>query len=247
MMSPLAVIAILVGPLLDEKDELLAAARKAAEAKSYSFRGETKLVLPEGLDRPAGGEASRFEGRFERASGSWVKTDAFEFVTAGGKTAARPLPEWRAVKDDDGAEVQRLLYQALAGTRAPRLPHEDFAAWPRAVGGVRKTDVKEAVGDKEGRLYEVDFARESAREIVRVLFPMGRWMDRIPIDKYAAAARVWIDAEGRILKVETSAKATTSIQGNEVQLSATRTTTITDYDAAKVSIPAEARKILDSK
>ena len=114
---------------------------------------------------------------------------------------------------------------------------------------MKRSEAKETVGDRECRVYEADFTRESARDMARVLFPMGRWIDRMPIEnnKYAGTARIWIDGDGRILKVETSASVTASIQGSDVQLSATRTTTITDYDATKVQIPEEARKILDSK
>jgi hypothetical protein len=210
----------------DEKSELLAAAKKAGEAKSYAFRGETKLVLPEGLDRAGGGDAGKFEGKFERDAGAWVKTGAFEFVTAGGKTAARPVAEWCAVKDE-GTDVQRLLYLSLAGARAFRPPLEDFASWSRGLSVVKRTDAKEKIGDKEGRLYEVEFNREAARDMVLALFPMGPWMDRMPIDKQVGTARVWIDGEARILKLDVAARVMATIQGAEVQLVATRTSTIT--------------------
>ena len=232
--------------LLDEKGELLAAAKKAAEAKSCTFRGETRLVLPEGLDRAGGGDAVRFEGKYDRDAGAWVKTDAFEFVTAGGKTVMRPVSEWKAVKDE-GADVQRLLYQGLAGSRPPRPPHEDLAAWSRSVSAVKRSDAKESVGDKPARLYQTEFNAEYSRDLVQSLFPMGKWMERIPIERPVGSARVWIDGDGRILKLELSAKVTASIQGSTVVLIATRTMTITDYDTTKVEIPAEARKVLDSK
>jgi hypothetical protein len=241
-------ILVLAAVLLvrDEKSDLLAAAKKAADAKSYTFRGETKLALPEGLDKSGGGEPVKFEGRFERESGLWVKTADFEFVTAGGKTVARPVSEWKQLKDD-GGDVQRLLYQALAGSRAPRAPLDDLSAWPRAVAAVKRTEVKETIGDREARVYEVEFSPEFAREMVNTLFPMGRWMDRIPIERPSGSARVWIDGDGRILKLETVAKVAASLQGSQVQLTATRTVTISDYDATKVQVPEEARKVLDSK
>jgi hypothetical protein len=249
MFSPIAALLFMLGPAPDDKDELLAAANKAAQAKSYSFRGETKLVLPEGLDKSGGNEAVRFEGKFDRETGARVKTDSYEFVMAGGKTAARPVGEWKALKEEEGGDVQRLLYQALSGSRPPRAPHEDFAAWPRAIAGVKRADGKESIGDRECRVYEIKFTPESARELVRVLFPMGRWIDRMPIDNNScsATARAWVDADGRILKVETSAKVTTSIQGSDAVFSVTRTTSISDVDATKVEIPEAARKALDAK
>lgn len=249
MFSPIAALVLMLGLTPDDKDELLAAAKKAAEAKSYSFRGETKLVLPEGLDKSGGNEPVRFEGRFDRETAAWVKTDAYEYVMAGGKTVARPVGDWKALKEEEGGDVQRLLYQALSGARPPRAPHEDFAAWPRAIAGVKRADGKESIGDKECRVYEVKFTPESAREMIRVLFPMGRWIDRMPIDNNScsATARAWVDGDGRILKVETSAKVTASIQGTDSIFSVTRTTAISDHDATKVEVPAEARKILDSK
>lgn len=243
-MISIAVLTLVL--LVDEKGELLAAAKKAAEAKSCTFRGETRLVLPEGLDRAGGGDAVRFEGKYDRDTGAWVRTDAFEFVTVGGKTAMRPVSEWKAVKDE-GSDVQRLLYQGLAGSRPPRPPHEDVAAWARSVTAVKRSDAKESVGDKPAKLYEAEFNADYSRDLVQTLFPMGKWIDRIPIERPLGSARVWIDGDGRILKMEVSAKVTASIQGSTVVLIATRTTTITDYDATKVEIPAEAKKALEAK
>jgi hypothetical protein len=223
----------------DEKADLLAAAKKAGEAKSYAFRGETKLVLPEELAKSGGGE-SRFEGKVERDKGAWQKTDAFEFFTAGGKTVARAVPEWRLLKEE--GEVQRLLYQSLAGSRPPRLPHEDLAGWHQAVTTVRRTDAKEA----EGRIYEMEFTPEASRDLVSSLFPMGRYLERIPIDP-PATGRAWIDDSGRLGKMELAVNAAVSIQGSIVKMSATRTVTLTEFDAAKVDIPAEAKKVLEAK
>ena len=247
MIVRIAALALVLAFVPDERDDLLAAAKKAAEAKSYSFRGETKLRLPEGLAKSGGADPVRFEGKVERETGAWVKTDAHEFIMAGGKTASRPVPEWRAVKDDDGDDVQRLLYQALAGVRSPRPPHEDFASWPRAVAAARRTDAKEKIGDRDCRVYEAEFTPEASRDLLRSLFPIGKWLDRLPIDKPTAAARAWIDADNRILKLETTANVPVSLQGADSVLTATRTILFTDHDATKVQIPDEARKILGSK
>jgi len=230
----------------DEKSDLLAAAKKAAEARSCSFRGETRLVLPEGLDRAGGGDPVKFEGKADRDGNAWVKTDAFEFVMAGGKTVVRPVSEWKPLRDD-GADVQRLLYQGLSGARPPRPPHEEFATWARSVMTVKRAEAKEMIGDRETRLYEIEFTSEHARELVQSLFPMGKWMDRIPLERPTGSAKAWIDNDGRILKTEISTKIAGSLQGSQVQLVATRTTTFSDYDNTKVQIPDDARKILDSK
>ena len=233
MVRTLALV-LAIALVRDEKADLLAAAKKTAEARSYAFRGETKVALPEGLDK-SGGDTVKFEGRFERDAGSWVKTDAFEFVTAGGKTVTRPLSEWRAVKDEVD-DVQRLLYQALSGSRPFRLPHEDLAGWARTIATVKKNDG-----------YDVEFKPESAREIIHVLLPLGRWLDRIPLERPTAAARVWLGADGRMSKLELTVKASTTIQGSAVQLGATRTVTFSDYDTAKVEIPEGAKKALEAK
>src|SRR5688572_21296084 len=178
----------------DEKGDLLAAAKKTAEAKSYAFRGETKYTLPEGLDK-SGGDTLKFEGKFDREAGSWVKTDAFEIVTAGGKTVSRPLSEWRAVKDE-ADDLQRLLYHALSGSRPFRLPHDDLAAWPRTVATVKKGDG-----------YEVELKADAAREAIQSLFPMGRWLDRIPFEKPTVSAKAWTGPDGRLTKLELTVKA----------------------------------------
>jgi hypothetical protein len=234
MILALIVLSLLLP--LDEKSDLLAAAKKSAESKSATHRGELKLVLPEGLDRSGGGDPVKFEGKYDRDA-SWVKTDAFEVVTIGGKTAVRPVSEWRALKDD-GSDVQRLFYLGLAGSRAPRPPHEEFAAWARSVATVKRG---------EGGVFEVEFNTDYSRDLVQSLFPMGKWMDRIPIERPAGSAKAWVDSEGRISKLELTIRVQASIQGSLVQMIATRTTTISDYDTTKVEVPAEARKFLETK
>jgi hypothetical protein len=230
----------------DDKADFLNAARKVGEAKSYTFRGETRLAMPESLIKDAGAEPIRFEGRVDRAVGATVKTDLHEFAMAGGRTAVRPTVEWRALKDDNG-DLQRLLYQALAGARGFRLPHDEFGSWPKALASVKRTETVEKVGDKDGRVYEGEFTTESSRELLHALFPIGKWMDRIPIERPTGTARAWINGEGRLLKLELSAKVAASIQGQPVQLSATRTTTFSDVDSTKVTISDEAKKVLEPK
>jgi hypothetical protein len=226
------ILALALAP--DDKGDLLAAAKKTAEAKSYTFKGETKYTLPEGLDK-SGGDTAKFEGKVDRDAGSWARTDAYEFVSAGGKTVARPLSEWRTVKDDVD-DVQRLLYQALSGSRPFRAPHEDLAGWPRAVAAVKKGDG-----------YEIELRPEAAREMIHALFPMGRWLDRIQLERPTASAKAWTGPDGRIAKLELSVKAGTTIQGAAVPLTATRTVTFSDYDATKVEIPEAAKKALEAK
>lgn len=235
------------GASLDDKEALLAAAKRAADVKSCTFRGETKLDLPEGVARGAGAEAARFEGKFERGAGTWVKTDAHEFLTAGGKTVARPISDWKLLKEEDPGDVQRLIYQSLGSARALRSPPEEFAGYARGVERVKKSDAKETVGDKECAIYEAEFTEPAARDLGRALVPMGRWVDRLPNAACSASARVWVDGEGRILKVESKARIAATIQGSDVQLSATRTTAISDIDATKVEVPDGAKKILDLK
>ncbi|HTF57822.1 MAG TPA: hypothetical protein VK661_11375 [Planctomycetota bacterium] len=247
-MFPTLALLILVGcPAPDEKDELLAAAKRAAEVKSYSFRGETRLALPEGMARAGGSDPVKFEGKVERETGAWVKTDSYEFVTVGGKTVARPSADWKLIKEEDETEIQRGLFRGLASSRPVRAPHEEFAGYARVVTKAKKAEAKESVGDRECQVYEAEFSEEAARDMARALFPMGRWLDRMPEAKYSAGTKAWVDGDGRILKVETSVKISASVQGNDIEMSATRSATITDIDATKLEIPDPVKKALEGK
>jgi len=247
MIRALALLILAGFPAPDEKDELLAAARRAAEAKSYSFRGETKLALPEGMARAGGSDPVKFEGKVDRDTGTWVKTDSYEFVTVGGKTVARPSADWKLLKEEDESEIQRGLFRGLASSRPVRAPHEEFAGYARVVTKTKKSESKESVGDKECQVYEAEFTEEAARDMARALFPMGRWLDRMPEAKYSAGTRVWVDGDGRILKVETNVKISAPVQGTDIDMAATRSATITDIDATRLEIPDPVKKALEGK
>lgn len=230
----------------DDRADLLAAAKRAAEVRSYAFQGEAKVSYPEAMAKFGGSGAVKFEGRHDREVGTIFHTDMHEFAIVDGKTAVRPLPEWRAVKEEDEGEVQRGLLRGLEAVRPIRPPHADFAAYAKRVARAKKAGAKEAVGDRECEIYEVEFTDEGAREAAKSILPMARWIDRIQ-SVMTASERVWIDSDGRILKVETTAKITASVQGSEMAFTATRSAILSGFDATKVSIPEGAKKILAGK
>lgn len=242
---PLAALLLGFAPP-DDRANLLAAAKRAAEVKSYAFQGETKVSYPEAMGKFGASDPVKFEGRHDREAGTLLRTDQYEFAIVDGKTAGRPLPEWRPIKEEDEGEVQRGLLRGLAATRPIRAPHEDFAAYPKRVARVKKAGAKEAVGDRECEIYESEFTEEGAREAVRSILPMARWIDRIR-SEMTASERVWVDPEGRILKVETAAKIVANVQGRDLEITATRTAALSGFDATKVEIPEAAKKVLAGK
>ena len=185
--------------------------------------------------------------QWDRETGTWVKTDSYEFVTVGAKTVARPSADWKLIKEEDESEIQRGLFRGLASSRPVRAPHEEFAGYARVVTKAKKAEAKESVGDKECQVYEAEFTEEAARDMARALFPMGRWLDRMPEAKYSAGTRVWVDGEGRILKVETNVKISAPVQGTDIEMSATRSSTISDIDATRLEIPDLVKKALEGK
>jgi hypothetical protein len=246
--ASLPVLALLLGAAFppDERADLLAAAKRAAEVRSYAFQGETKVSFPEAMGKFGVSDAVKFEGRHDRDVGTLLHTDLYEFAIVDGKTAVRPLPEWRPVKEEDEGEIQRGLLRGLAATRPIRAPHADFATYAKRVVRAKKAGAKESVGDRECEIYEAEFTEEGAREAAKSILPMARWIDRLQ-STMTSSERVWIDSDGRILKVETSAKVSATVQGTDMEFTATRTAILSGFDATKVVIPEAAKKVLAGK
>src|SRR6266480_6902543 len=116
----------------DDKEDLLALAKKAAELKNYSFKGKSTIEPPAIAGAAAPVQESAVEGQVDLTEGTHILTDAQEIVRLGGKTAVRPRSGWRVIDEGPGpggaanpGRGQGAL-GLLAGLRPPRAPHEDF-------------------------------------------------------------------------------------------------------------------------
>jgi len=237
--------ALLIAARRDEKEDLANAAKKTVEAKSYTFKGQTEIEMPAMMGGMGGGDPTKFEGKHETGVGTLVKTDTHEFVIVGENAVTRPRSEWKKVEtDDDPMAMQKNMMKMFGGSQKVKTPHEDLAGFAKKLDKTKKKEAKEKVGEVECDLYDADLTEDAAKEWMEELLPMGKFMQQIPDVTFTAKAKVWVDKDGRIVKYVSSGTMSASIQGQDFEMSATKTVNLSDVDATKVEIPEEAKKAM---
>lgn len=239
-----AVLAMVGG---DDKDDLGAAGKKSAELKSFSFQGETKVELPSIMGGMGDAGPTKFQGKHERDVGSYVRTGTHEFFMVGKDTVSRPIAEWKKVTDegDDPMAMQKNVMKMFSGSRAVTTPTGDLADLGKKISKAKKKEAAEKVGDAECAVYEAELTEAAAEGIVQDSMPMGRMMKMGGGEvTHTGTLKAWVDGEGRIVKYEVTGKMSMSVQGMDLDMSSTKTVTLSGFDRTRVEIPEDARKAL---
>jgi len=242
-----------------DKSEVGDAAKKIAESKSYSWKGSLKFEgqLPFGGGGGGGGGADipeqTFSGSFEDGVGSHILTDASEFISVGDKSVTRPRGEWRMVEAPGGGGggggggnpfgrggMGRMMGM-FSGT--PKSPHDELKEIDTKLSSAKKSALAEKVGEIDCTVYECELTEDAARENA----PMGRFLDRIPDTQVSGTLKVWVDGEGRPAKFQLTVKVSASFQGNDFEVSTVRTVSISKFGETKVTIPEDAKAVLEGK
>lgn len=240
-MGFLFALAVLIA---DDKDDLAAAAKKAAESSSFSFKGEIVSEMPSMMGGMGDNEPTKFEGKFESGVGTYIKTSTHEFITVGDKTATRPIAEWKLTEDDsDPMGMQKRMMAMMSGSKSIKPPHADFKDFGGKVQKVKKSK-KETLGETECDVYEAEFTAEAAQELLKDVLPFGGMLGMMGEAESSGTAKVWVDGQGRIVKYEATGKLVASMQGMDLEMSGTRTVTFYDVGNTKVEIPEDAKKLL---
>ena len=248
----LAIVLSLAGRVwADDKEDLAAAAKKTAEAKSYSFKGETKMEMPN-FGGQGGGpqDPAKFEGKHEDGVGTHILTDQQEIVKIGAKTATRPRAEWRVTDETQQGGGQGggrgggfRGMGGMMGRGSTKAPHEDFKDFGSKLSKASKLDRKETVGEAECDVYSIELTEDATKAMLPGGGMFGRMGQNADIT-YTGTGKVFV-ADGKIVKYVMKAVVAASIQGQDLEFSTERTTTIYDVDKTKVEIPADAKKAID--
>jgi hypothetical protein len=231
--------------LADEKDDVAAAAKKLQERSSFSFKGETRTEMPGMMGGMGDSDPSTFEGKYEKDVGSFIKTPTHEFITVGDKTATRPLSDWKLLEDEaDPMALQKRMMSMMSGSRAVRSPHLDFKDFGSKIAKAKKSK-RDMVGETACDLYEVEFTEDAAKEILTDMLPWGNMMGMMPDTEITGSAKVWIDDDGRILKYESKGSLSANAGGMDLEMSASRTVTFSNFDETKVEIPEDVKKLMN--
>jgi hypothetical protein len=237
-------LALALAFVLDEKDDVAVAAKKIAEAKSYSYKGSSAQGRVGGDREP---EARPVEGKHESGVGSVVSTDAQQFVRIGDKTAVCPKPVWRVIQGRGEGQPQRPNPGQGGGQGgqpgAGRLPHEDLADFGAKLEKATKGEAKETLGEVECDVYSFTFTADAAKALAGPA-PGPRGGGEAPAREIGATGRAWI-REGALVKIEIKVVVKTTVQDRAIEFVVTRVLSFFDVDATKVEIPEEAKKAIE--
>ncbi len=237
-----------------EKGEVADAAKKVADAKSYSWKGSLKFEgqLPFGGGGGGGGgdiPEQTFSGTFEDGVGSHILTDTSEFISVGDKSVTRPRGEWRMVEAPGGGGGGNPFGRGGMGrmmgmfSGTPKSPHDELKDVDTKLSTAKKSAMNEKVGEIDCAVYECELTEDAARENA----PMGRFLDRIPDAQVTGTLKAWVDGEGRLVKFQLTVKVAASFQGNDFEISTVRTVSLSKFGETKVTIPDDAKAVLEGK
>lgn len=211
-------------------EEVAAAAKKSAEATSYSFKVTTPAPAK---GKGAGGTV---EGKYEKDQPVSFKAGALEAFRKGGLVVYKEGEEWKRVEKAKG---QKKADPTLA-IQGVKLPHEELDGFDKHFQSVAKAEAKE----NDCTVFSGPLTDTAAASLAAT---GGKGNNKAAAAlKYSGTGKLWVDADGRIVKYEVQLKGAGERNGKAIDQSITRTVEITDVGTAKVEVPEGAKKVLES-
>ncbi|MGE5609917.1 MAG: hypothetical protein ACM359_11735 [Bacillota bacterium] len=208
------------------KDTVGAAAKKLADASSYSWKTTTEM-----------GGNSQFrpgptEGKTEKGGLTYVTMargdNTTEIVMQGTKGAVKTDDGWKSLEEmsqDNQQGPGRFMARMVQNFKAPAAQAQDL------LGKVQ--DLKEADG-----AYVGDLTEEGAKSFMT----FGRGGANAPeISGAKGSAKFWVK-DGALTKFEYRVQGKMTFNNNERDIDRTTTTEIKDIGSTKIDVPEEAKK-----
>lgn len=247
------VAATLILALADDKEALVQAVTRTAALDSYAFKGETEFQSPIGN---APGQIPSMDGKYQKDGGLYIKSDRGEIFRKGDRTFIKqPQGDWQDVAT---ANLQPPAPPAgEAPKKRPRggpfaqmmirnfkAPHDELKDLAKGLKEVKRQEKTQKIGDVECIEYFGDLSEEAMKSA-----PLGRLLGQFggPNASVSGSARVWVDPAGNVMIYEVVTKAAIDIQGNQVDLTLTRRSEISDAGKVKVETPEGVQKLLSEK
>ncbi len=210
-------------------EEVAAAAKKAAEITSYSFKVTTA--------GPAKGKRTggTVEGKYEKDQPVCLKSGALEAFRKGGLVVYKEGEEWKRAERKKG---EKKADPTLA-LQAVKLPHEELDGCDKHFQSVEKAEAKE----NECTVFSGPLTETAAASLAST---GGKGNKAAAALRYSGTGKLWVNADGRIVKYEFQIKATGERNGKAIDQSIARTVELTDLGTAKVEIPEGAKKLLEA-
>lgn len=198
-------------------DDLAKAVKGLTEASSYRFTQQDGMVK------------SAVEVKYQKDSPLYCKADGIEFFRKADVLVYKQGDTWQRTRTGTLSDPLRIL-AASAKVRAVRLPHEELAVVGAALTNIKKTATKGEI------LLSGDLGEEAAKKLART-------EDRG--NARSGAAKLWLDAEGRLTKYEIAIRILGKRGNAEVDGTVTKTVTLAGVGATKLEVPAAVKKALE--
>lgn len=256
-MKTIAILALLCsGPrAADDKDAVSAAANKLAEASSYTFKGETKVESAFG---GAGGQQiPAFEGKYDKEAGAHVTVgERGEYFRKGDKVFVKNAQQdWTELDKAQfggagGQGGQNRQRGALAGRmmlKNMKAPHEEAKELPKNFKELKREEKSDKVGEKDCTVYGGELTEEGikASPLGKMIGGFGALGGGAANAEMTGKGRVWIDADGNLVKFEFTTRVAVEFQGNPIEFSMIRSNEISAVGKTKVEVPEGVKKLLE--
>lgn len=216
----------------DAAEELNTAGTKAQEWKSYAFKTTSTT---EGMPQRQGGGGNN-PGGPRTSEGEYIadsklihsKSGNFETIKKGDKTVTKGQDgSW--TEPQQGGQGGRGRGRGM-GNITP--PHESLKDLGKAFQSVEKST------DGDLALYSGELTTEGATKLGGGGFGRGGNSTL----ETTGSAKVWVDSEGRIAKIEVNTVRKGDFNGTAVEIKTARTTEFSKFGEATFEIPEEAKK-----
>jgi hypothetical protein len=216
-----------------QTEDLAAAAKKASEMESYTFKIEAKA----GKGKH---EAPSFEGRYQKDQPLALKSGPTEGFKKAGVVVAKEGEEFKRVekrkKGDKGAKKDASPALAFFDVK---LPHEDFEGLEKRFEKVEKAAEKE----NDCAVWSGALTPEAARGFGS----SGSKGEAKANLTYSGTCKVWINGQGAIVKLEASVDVKGENKKGEISQHVTKTITLSEIGTTKVEVPEAAKKALEGQ
>jgi hypothetical protein len=213
-----------------QADELAEAAKKTAALENYSFKEESKASKGKHQPGPV-------DGRYQKDQPTALKSGSAEGFRKGGAIVYKDGEEWKRVEKPTKGEKKN--QPAAADFAQVKLPHEELEGFEKSFEKVEKAAEK----DKECTVWSGTLTPTAARALVST----GGKADAKNNATYAGTAKVWVNADGFIVRYEVVSHMKGETKKGPVEVTITKTVDLSERGTTKVEVPEGASKLLNSQ
>lgn len=232
------ILSLCLGLPQEKPDDLVTAAKKVAEAGSYTYEREVRMEGDIGRSGRRG--FSGIKGRYRKGVGLHVKMgDWAEFFLTDDSSFVKWRDRgWdRVAKEEEEGKGRRGGMSRWI--RRIRPPHQQVGSLVEGVTKVERLEESEKIGGIECRVLEGALSNEAVRGGF-----VGGMLRRFGAGEEAEVSgsiRAWIGPEGALVRYRVRTRVGVELQGKPVEFAMSRTITFSGVGKTEVAVPEPLR------